>query len=107
MLVHWYREVVMNDGIAERTLRQFREIETPVNTLALGDSHVKWGIQPKILAGSFNFAMPGERYVETFYRLQLSDELALTPDVQLLLEPALNPQESTVVVFGLRLRLAL
>ena len=70
VLVHWYREVVMNDGIAERTLRQFREIETPVNTLALGDSHVKWGIQPKILAGSFNFAMPGERYVETFYRLR-------------------------------------
>ena len=44
---------------------------------------------------------------EAFYRLQLSDELAITPDVQLLWNPALNPEEDLIWVFGLRARLAL
>jgi hypothetical protein len=33
--------------------------------------------------------------------------LAITPSVQLLLDPALNPQEDTVWVWGLRFRFAL
>ena len=44
---------------------------------------------------------------EIFYRLQLTQNLALTPDVQLIIDPALNPQESSIWVFGLRARLAL
>ena len=70
-LVHWYREVVMRDGVPERTLRQFDALDpASIHTLALGDSHVKRGIQPRALEGSFNFALPGERYPEMFYRLQ-------------------------------------
>ncbi len=64
---------------------------------------VNWG-EP---ADSFGTALDDQYAVEVFYRLQLSDELAITPDVQLLLDPALNPQESSVLVYGLRLRLAL
>ncbi|MEE9149756.1 MAG: carbohydrate porin, partial [Candidatus Tectomicrobia bacterium] len=45
--------------------------------------------------------------VEYFYRLQLSPNFALTPDVQLILDPALNPNEDVIAVFGLRARLAL
>ena len=44
---------------------------------------------------------------EIFYRLQLTQNLAITPDVQLIIDPALNPQESSIWVFGLRARLAL
>ena len=44
---------------------------------------------------------------EIFYRLQLTQNMALTPDVQLIIDPALNPQESSIWVLGLRARLAL
>lgn len=44
---------------------------------------------------------------ELFYRLQLSQNFALTPDVQLLIDPALTPEQSSIWVFGLRARLAL
>ncbi len=43
---------------------------------------------------------------ELFYRLQLAQNLAITPSVQLIINPALNPDENVIAVFGLRLRLA-
>lgn len=42
---------------------------------------------------------------ELFYRMQLSPNFAITPDVQLLINPALNPAEDMVVVLGVRGRL--
>ncbi len=42
---------------------------------------------------------------ELFYRLQLAQNLAITPDVQLIIDPALNPDEDVIAVFGLRARL--
>ena len=44
---------------------------------------------------------------ELFYRLQFSQNLALTPSLQLLIDPALNLDEDQIWVFGLRARLAL
>jgi porin len=44
---------------------------------------------------------------ELFYRLQVTQELAITPDIQLLIDPVLNPDEDSIWVFGLRPRLAL
>jgi len=44
---------------------------------------------------------------ELFYRLQLTQNLAITPDVQLIIDPALNPDENRIWVFGLRARLSL
>jgi porin len=44
---------------------------------------------------------------EIFYRFQLTQNLAITPDVQLIIDPALNPNESSIWIFGLRARLAL
>ncbi|WP_240732900.1 carbohydrate porin [Halioglobus maricola] len=44
---------------------------------------------------------------ELFYRLQLAENLALTPNVQLLKDPALNNQEDAVWVTGLRIRFTL
>lgn len=45
--------------------------------------------------------------VEFFYRFQVAENFAITPSVQLLKDPALNPLEDRVWVFGLRVRLAL
>lgn len=45
--------------------------------------------------------------VEFFYRLQLSQNFATTPDIQLIFNPALNPDEEVLAVFGIRARLTL
>jgi len=44
---------------------------------------------------------------EIFYRLQLAQNLAVTPDIQFLIDPANNPGHDFITVFGLRARLAL
>jgi porin len=44
--------------------------------------------------------------MELFYRIQLFRELAITPDLQYIKNPALNPAEDSLWVFGLRARLA-
>jgi porin len=44
---------------------------------------------------------------ETFGRLMITRELALTPTLQLILNPALNPDVSSIFVFGIRTRVAL
>lgn len=44
---------------------------------------------------------------EIFYRLQLAQNLAITPSVQYITDPGLNPDEDAVTIFGLRLRLTL
>jgi porin len=38
--------------------------------------------------------------------VQLAQNLAITPDVQLIIDPALNPDEDVLWIFGLRARLA-
>ena len=43
---------------------------------------------------------------EAFYRFQLSQFLAVTPDIQLIVDPALNPGEDLLAFFGVRLRTA-
>lgn len=43
---------------------------------------------------------------EVFYRFQLTQYLAITPDVQLIADPALNPDEDVLALFGIRLRAA-
>lgn len=43
---------------------------------------------------------------EAFYRFQLTQCLAVTPDVQLVGNPALNPSEDVLALFGIRLRAA-
>jgi porin len=44
---------------------------------------------------------------EVFYRLQLTPNFAITPDIQLFVDPAQNPDEDALWVFGLRARLTL
>jgi porin len=47
----------------------------------------------------------GDQYaLEAYYRLQVTKELAITPDLQLLIDPALNQDDDEIWVFGLRAR---
>jgi porin len=43
--------------------------------------------------------------VEAFWRFQFSENLAITPSLQLLIDPALNPVDDKVWVFGARFRI--
>jgi porin len=43
---------------------------------------------------------------EFFYRIQLTQFLAVTPDVQLIVDPAANPNTDVLALFGIRLRAA-
>ena len=43
---------------------------------------------------------------EVYYRLQLLKVLILTPSVQVVVDPALNPDKDLITVWGLRARLA-
>jgi porin len=54
-----------------------------------------------------NDALRDHYTTELFYRFQFSQNLSFTPSAQLLIDPALNPDEDKIWVFGLRMRLAL
>lgn len=43
---------------------------------------------------------------ELFYRFQLTQFLAVTPDVQLIVDPALSPNTNVLTFFGIRVRAA-
>ena len=52
-------------------------------------------------------ALREQNTIELFYRFQLSKGLAITPSIQVLLDPASNPNTDSITIFGLRARLAL
>lgn len=51
---------------------------------------------------TFGPGLDDEYVIETSYKFQIWPFLSLTPDLQLLINPAKNPNESIVWVFGLR-----
>lgn len=78
------------------------------------------GYQPVPMRGvigfGFNWGMPNpvsfdeadDQYTtELFWRYQLSRELAVTPSIQYIKDPVLNPDEDNLWAFRLRARLAL
>jgi porin len=58
-----------------------------------------------------NWAPPGgsglddQGTLEAFYKFQVTQALAITPDVQLSANPALNTEDEIIGIFGLRVRL--
>ena len=71
----------------------------PSDRFALG---LSWG-QPN--QGIYNINVNNQYTIETYYRVQVLKRLQVTPDVQLLLNPALNPDEDHIWIFSLRARL--
>jgi porin len=55
---------------------------------------------------TFGYGLDDQYTAEIFYRWQLLKILTVTPDVQLLYNPALNPEEDMIVVFGIRGRIS-
>lgn len=55
----------------------------------------------------WNSALDTQYAFETFYRMQLTPQLALTPDVQVIVDPATDPASDMLGVFSLRGRIAL
>jgi len=51
--------------------------------------------------------LPDQKTLEIFYRFPLTEQFVLTPDIQYIKDPALNPTEDSIWVIGLRARLAL
>ncbi len=52
-------------------------------------------------------ALRDQYTAEIFYRFQIAQNLALTPSLQFVIDPALNPTEDDIIYFGLRLRFSL
>ena len=69
----------------------------PHRTDAIGVA-ANWGVPS-------NKSLDDQWTGELFYRTQLTKNLAITPSLQLLIDPALNPEEDIVAVGGLRARI--
>ncbi|MGD8906940.1 MAG: carbohydrate porin [Gammaproteobacteria bacterium] len=81
---------------------------TPGGLELLGSGHqlgfgVNWGEPNDALFGA---DLKDQYAAEAYFRWQLADEIAITPSAQLLIDPALNPDDDTAWVFGVRARLA-
>lgn len=56
---------------------------------------------------SFGPGLSNQITTELFYRYQLSQNVALTPDLQYIIDPAWNTGVDSILILGLRMRLAL
>ena len=65
---------------------------------------LNWG-EPN--ESTFQPGLRDQYSVEAFYRFQLAEHLAVTPDIQFLVHPALNTEVDSIWVFGVRARLEL
>jgi len=74
-------------------------------TATLGVGHLirQWS---DVFGVGVNWGQPPERSLsdqwtaEVFYRMQLSQNLQLTPSIQYLKDPALNPKHSSIWIAG-------
>jgi len=83
-------------------------------SVSVGLGHYMRG-KSDVLGVGLSFGKPSEEtygsglrnqfMVEAYYRLMLFQYLAITPDVQLIVNPALDPDADQIWVFGLRARL--
>ena len=70
------------------------------DTLGIG---LNWA-RPSVEA--YGTALNDEYTAELYYRYQLTQLFSITPDIQYLVNPALNPDKGNVLVVGLRGRLS-
>ena len=55
---------------------------------------------------NFGDGLDDQHTVEVFYRFQLAKQIAITPDIQYIKNPALNPTKDDLFILGLRVRFA-
>lgn len=85
---------IYNETYTVGFMRKFRR-----NADLLGVA-INWGDPP-------DSTLDSQKTGEFFYRLQFAQNLAITPSVQLLKDPALNAEDDTVWVWSLRFRLTM
>lgn len=85
---NWVTETALSGGIG------YRPPGAPSDLFGLG---VGW-TSPQ------NDALRDASVVETFYRFMVTPNFAITPDIQIINDPSLNPAVDTQVVVGLRAR---
>ena len=56
---------------------------------------------------TFGLGLDSETVLETSYKFQLSQNFSITPDLQVVFNPAIDPSESSVWVVGLRVIFAM
>jgi len=54
-----------------------------------------------------NESLKEQTTMETFLKIQLAQNIAVTPSFQLLINPAFNPQEDHIQIVGMRVRITL
>ena len=104
---HWMpfvRAGYADDGgaLLEKTISAGFGYQTVTGGNQLGIAF-NWG-EP--MESTWGPGLKDQKTLELFYRIQLFRELAITPDLQYIRNPALNPNQNTLWVFGLRARLA-
>jgi porin len=104
---HWnpfVRAGYARDGgsLLEKTLSAGFSYQTVPGGNQLGVAY-NWGEPNESTWGS---GLKDQHTLEAFYRIQLWKEIAITPDIQYIRNPALNPEDDKLWVFGLRARLA-
>ena len=78
----------------------------------LGVSHI-WKAYFDVFGWAINYSEPVKQQLrdqttmEAFLKIQLAQNIAVTPSFQLLINPALNPQQDHIQVYGLRFRVTL
>lgn len=78
-----------------------------IEKLGMGDQlgmGINWGRPNPTVAGN---NLKDQYAVETYYRWQVTKALSITPDIQMLIDPALNSEKNTIFMFGLRVRIAI
>lgn len=78
-----------------------RQPEPGGSVLGLG---FNWG---EVNEDTWGSGLRDQYTCELYYRWNISPQFAITPDIQYLKDPALNPEESSIWVLGVRARLAL
>ena len=76
----------------------------PVQGGNLLGAAIGWG---EVNESSWAPGLDDQITMELFYRVQLSTRIALTPDLQYVINPAINPDASSIFIWGIRARLAL
>ena len=76
----------------------------PVWAGSLLGGAIGWG---EVNEATFEVGLDNQITMEVFYRFQISTHFAITPDVQYLINPALNPNASSIFLWGIRGRLVL
>jgi porin len=102
-LVAFFRFGIGDDDVTlvERFISGGLALERPFGRKAdLVSLGVAWS-NPSAGAG-----MRNETLIELYYRLQLSPSIALTPDLQIVVDPANNPKHDPILVGGVRFEIS-